>query len=440
MINKLRLDCFKIIFLFFIIPTFSKIFGQNLSAYHDRKSIGAGSSYNVTVSVTKIERNSALNSGGWEIKLVSVTPDSKGYFFEYNGKSRYYSYAELGNVCNPQKFEEVTVGVSFQCNNSGTQNLTFRNIGAIQKVIVRQDANKACIIKLSGVIVKINAFDKLNIEKKIKELNVTSTAKPNSNSNNNQSQNSYNGKSSSNSKNNITSENLKVIELDPQLEELISNYHQAINSSNNNQASKIRAEILEIANHAYPDKIDDIMKLIAVPEKKIISKENINLLKNNKSENDSFSEWKFLQSDKAIQVRYQEVKNDGSIAYFKVQFRINFNDEIFCRNQDCLGYLFVYGYPTLDGKEYVEKSYKFYNTYKEVYTVPDLIPIQMSFSDGSKRTFNKNGFFYINNDNKEIPLPYLFSVCVDDILKSNPNYHRCKRFTFFKENEIITIQ
>ena len=208
MLNKLQLDCYIVLLLFFTFSTFPKIFSQNLSGYHDGKAMGAGSSYNITVSVTKIERNSALNSGGWEIKLVSVSPDSKGYFFEYNGKSRYYSYAELGNVCNPQKFEEVTVGVSFQCNNSGTQNLTFRNIGAIQKIIVRQDANKACIIKLSRVIVKINAFDKLNIEKKIKELNVTSTAKPSNNSNTNQSQKSNSNKSSSNSKP-VTIENSK---------------------------------------------------------------------------------------------------------------------------------------------------------------------------------------------------------------------------------------
>lgn len=199
----------KFIIILFLLNFFNLVaFSQNLSGYHDGKAMGAGSSYNVTVSVTKIERNSALNSGGWEIKLVSVSPDSKGYFFEYNGKSRYYSYAELGNVCNPQKFEEVIVVVSYQCNNSGTKVLPFRNIGAIQKVIVRQDANKECNIKLSSVSVKINAFEKLNIEKKIKELNGTSTTKPNNNSNTNQSQNSNSNKSSSNSKT-VTIENSK---------------------------------------------------------------------------------------------------------------------------------------------------------------------------------------------------------------------------------------
>src|SRR5690606_7598580 len=110
--------------------------------------------------------------------------------------------------------------------------------------------------------------------------------------------------------------------------------------------------------------------------------------------NDGYSNWLFLQSDKALQVRYKQVKQEGDVAHFQVQFKINFEDRIFCNDPTCLGYLMVFGYRTLDGESKVTKSYKFYNTYKEVYTLPETIPVNMSFPDGSKRYLRQEGFFY----------------------------------------------
>lgn len=156
-----------------------------------------------------------------------------------------------------------------------------------------------------------------------------------------------------------------------------------------------------------------------------------------------YSNWLFIKSDKALQYRFQLVKQEGDIGYFRVQFKTNFEDPIFCKHHTCLGYMLVFGYPSLDNEKSITTSYKFYNTYKEIYTRPELVPIKLFFSDGSKRLLTENGFFYTLSDNDTLkPAIYLFDNCVDDILSNNPNYHRCKPYTGpeFKETEAIVLQ
>lgn len=158
--------------------------------------------------------------------------------------------------------------------------------------------------------------------------------------------------------------------------------------------------------------------------------------------NDGYSDWLFVNSDKLLQVRYKEVKREDDISYFEVQFKINFDDPAFCSNANCLGYLFVFSYPLLDNTENVETSYKFYNSYKKVYTLPYNMPMKMIFADGSKRHIRKEGFFYtLANDNTEMPASNLFLNCVDNMLSNNPNEHRCKPYySNFKEAEAIIIR
>lgn len=155
-----------------------------------------------------------------------------------------------------------------------------------------------------------------------------------------------------------------------------------------------------------------------------------------------YSNWLFIQSDKALQYRFKMVKQEGDVGYFQVQFRINSEDPIFCKHPTCLGYLLVFGYPTLDNQKNIETSYKFYNTYKEIYTRPELVPIKLSFPDGSKRFLKQDGFFYsLAGSDVQQPASYLFGNCVDDILSNNPNYHRCKPYQpEFKESEATVLK
>ncbi|MDO9038417.1 MAG: hypothetical protein Q7U59_08740 [Lutibacter sp.] len=157
--------------------------------------------------------------------------------------------------------------------------------------------------------------------------------------------------------------------------------------------------------------------------------------------NNEYSNWLFVNSDKALQVRYKQVKLENEIGYFEVQFKINFDDQIFCSHPTCLGYLFVFSYPTLDNMKSIEKSYKFYNSFKGIYTLSDTIPIKLFFPDGSKRILREEGFFYTTDNNNTEMSANFFSNCVDDILSNNPNYHRCKPYkSNFIESEAIMIK
>ena len=148
--------------------------------------------------------------------------------------------------------------------------------------------------------------------------------------------------------------------------------------------------------------------------------------------NADYSDWGTIKNPyHCMQVRYKLEKQEGNIGYFKVQFKINFEDKSFCTHPRCLGYLVCFGYPTLDGKDYISSYYKFFNSYNQVYTMQDLMPIIMSFSDGSKRVLKKDGFYFTSKDsNQEIYIAYLFEKCVDQMLEGSPS--SCREYNELK--------
>lgn len=159
------------------------------------------------------------------------------------------------------------------------------------------------------------------------------------------------------------------------------------------------------------------------------------VLKNNPKQND-YSEWLFIQSDKALQFRYKLMKTEKDIGYFQVQFRINFEDQIFCSHPTCMGYLLSFSYPAYDNQTNIYTSYKFYNTFKGVYTIPELVPIRLDFPDGSKRIPRPDGFYYTTANDKTEQRAYVFYNCVDNILSNSPD-HRCRDF---KDAEAIVVK
>ena len=214
--------------------------------------------------------------------------------------------------------------------------------------------------------------------------------------------------------------------LDAEIEKLIKSHNELIALNKNNEAADIKNLIQEITSIGFPDKTKMVDSMLLKPQA---------------NSNDGFSDWIFMFSDKAVQMRFKQEKKENDIGYFSVQFRINSEDRIFCRHPNCLGYLFVFGYPNLD-KTYTYQSFKFYNTYKDIYTMKELLPIRLNFEDGSKRFLKKDGFYYSPpNSNVENANTYLFYNCADDILSNNPNYHRCKSGSKeFKESEAIIIK
>lgn len=143
-----------------------------------------------------------------------------------------------------------------------------------------------------------------------------------------------------------------------------------------------------------------------------------------------------LKTYEALQVRYKLEKQEGDVGYYKAQFRINYDEPTICNDPRCLGYAFCFGLPQLNDKDIVYLHYKFYYPYKEIYTVPDLIPIKLSFADGSKRMLKKDGFYFAVNDTAEpVDLQFFFIKSADLILEGSP-----LKFKNFIESEAIILK
>ena len=141
---------------------------QNIQAYSDATIDGRGFSYNVQLSITPLENNEVTQSGGWIVKIISVNPDSKGYY--HKGKTdRYFSCSELGSICNPSKFNVILVKVKYQCENNAEKLITFYGLDREQTIVVRQKPNTKCNIELESVTVRNNTDGDI-YHKRINEL------------------------------------------------------------------------------------------------------------------------------------------------------------------------------------------------------------------------------------------------------------------------------
>jgi len=148
------------------------------------------------------------------------------------------------------------------------------------------------------------------------------------------------------------------------------------------------------------------------------SSNNINSsLGNVKESIEEYSDWLYILSDKAIQVRYKLEKQEENIGYFNIQFRIDFEDTVSCYSDNCEGYYVTFGYPTLDLMTNIFSHYKFYKTFKDVYTMPEAIPLNLKTRSGSIIYLKKEGFFHMFNNNELYA--NMFYNCVDEILTNN---------------------
>lgn len=104
-----------------------------------------------------------------------------------------------------------------------------------------------------------------------------------------------------------------------------------------------------------------------------------------------YGDWLFIQGDKAVQARYALIKEEDDISYFKVQLRINFEDEIFS-DVNSEGYVVAFGFPTYDNKTTDFKHFLIYNTFKGVHTIDELMSLRTKFP-GSRRFYVKDRGF-----------------------------------------------
>jgi TPR repeat protein len=119
------------------------VFAQQ-SCFYDATSYNAGFSYNITVSYKLIKGwSKARPSEVYSVRLVSVTPDARGFYYG-NQRNKFYSCSELGGGCNANSWQQVYVGLNGQCKTSTTDKLTFTRIGEEKTIEHWTNENEGC--------------------------------------------------------------------------------------------------------------------------------------------------------------------------------------------------------------------------------------------------------------------------------------------------------
>ncbi|MBA5792710.1 hypothetical protein H1R17_01570 [Flavobacterium sp. xlx-214] len=131
-----------LLFLFLYKHTYS----QTVNFYVDASKIGYGYSYNVTLGITEINKGDQIKR--FEVKLLKVEPDAKGYLL--NGK--HYTSSQLGISCNPLKSAHVQVMYTYEDNGTllTTQAGLLQYIGDSSTIVLGSRATfkelKECFI------------------------------------------------------------------------------------------------------------------------------------------------------------------------------------------------------------------------------------------------------------------------------------------------------
>ncbi len=219
----------------------------------------------------------------------------------------------------------------------------------------------------------------------------------------------------------------------PNMQTLIQDYWNLVNAGKTTEAAAKRQQILNLGNTEYPTKKAELLALMGETTTPAYAKKKAGnvqdqsaaaekLLAAAAKNNAAYCDWLTIKNPYyAMQIRYKLEKQVGDIGYFKTQMRIDFNEATICKTARCLGYVVSFGYPTLEGTSNNYLNYKFYFSYKGIYTVPDLIPMKLSLPDGSKRLLKQDGFYYtLANNPQEMDLRYYFDKAVDLILEGSP--------------------
>jgi len=227
---------------------------------------------------------------------------------------------------------------------------------------------------------------------------------------------------------------------DYELEKLIDEYIKAVAAGRISEAAELKKEILNIADQAYPDRKEEIVGILnqstkiqnqqpqyettagtkspPLVKQKPTSNNPSNIKKD--SEND-YSEWRFLRNDlEGVEFRCKPMsEGKNNVTYFRVQVRINFESCSYCNDGYFYAFHVIFGTYPVDDLPSSKTQLKILNTFKDVYTIPDSIPVKMLLNDGSKMLFDKkNEFVYRLPDGSSKVVwnhPIIFSSCMHAI-------------------------
>lgn len=136
-----------------------------------------------------------------------------------------------------------------------------------------------------------------------------------------------------------------------------------------------------------------------------------------------YTDWFFVQSDKALQYRFAEAKKEGAVSYLQIQFRVNSNDEIDCKGAACDGYVLYMSHDNIARTATVKYHLYFAPSFAngKIYNFSELIPIELkTWEDGSKRVIDKKRGILISYPDGGWERAMYFYNCVDFKLKTEP--------------------
>lgn len=148
-----------------------------------------------------------------------------------------------------------------------------------------------------------------------------------------------------------------------------------------------------------------------------------------------YTEWLFVQSDKALQYRLGVAKKEGTLHYLQLQFKVKSDDEIHCRGAECDGYVLYLSHAIDGGGAETVKYHLYFDASfvgDKIYIFPNLIPIELkTWEDGSKRFLDKHRGLLASHPNGFVERAQYFYNCVDFKLKGQSKT-RCDDFDMAK--------
>ncbi len=136
-----------------------------------------------------------------------------------------------------------------------------------------------------------------------------------------------------------------------------------------------------------------------------------------------YTDWFFVQGDKALQYRFAEAKKEGTVSYLQMQFRVNSNDEVDCKGVQCDGYVLSMNHDNIARTATVRYHLYFAPSFtgSKIYSFAELVPIELkTWEDGSKRYIDKKRGILVSYPDGGWERAMYFDNCVDFKLKNEP--------------------
>jgi hypothetical protein len=170
----------------FLLANYSN--AQQLSDYYDASASNRPEfSYDVSIQIKK-NTSETDDAKKYSATLIKASPDSKGFYNSYID-SKFYSCAQLGNVCNPNNFKLLGVTIYYSCNGQEkVTSISFRGLNTTEYIpTVIGVGGKFCESK-DFTSIEVRSVIPINLDQIIDKINQINTTTDNQNKTNSATQ------------------------------------------------------------------------------------------------------------------------------------------------------------------------------------------------------------------------------------------------------------